>query len=129
MQFNALGHPNITAIHKTTIEFTKEKGLSLKGNCIIGVNADFDTKELKRFVKQKSNSKITIKIMVDNIIEEIHAVLNPDFNDNHELVIRKSDFISKRTFAIKGDKAAKDLDRKLVKKLKKHNQKMIIRLS
>ena len=40
--FTAYGHKNILATHKTTIEFTKDKELSLKGNCIVGVRADFD---------------------------------------------------------------------------------------
>ena len=42
MKFSARGHENIRGVHKTTFEFTKEKELTLKGDCIIGVNADFD---------------------------------------------------------------------------------------
>ena len=36
----ARGHPNIRATHKTTLEVTKEKELSPRGDCIIGICAD-----------------------------------------------------------------------------------------
>ena len=39
--FKAYGHENIRATHNRTIEFTKHKELSVRGDCIIGVNSDF----------------------------------------------------------------------------------------
>jgi hypothetical protein len=33
----AQGHENILATHKTTLEFTKDKRLSKKGDCIVAV--------------------------------------------------------------------------------------------
>ena len=124
MEFVACGNSNIRATHKTTIELTKDKELSLKGDCIIGVNAGFNINSLKRFVRENKDKKIRIIFSVDNLKEEIIAELNPVFSDHKELVIRKSDFISKRTFAIKANKAACDLDRKLVS-LMKDPDKMI----
>ena len=114
--FNITGHKNILGTHKNTIEFTKDSDLSLKGDCIIGVRADYDLDSLKTLVKNNSELKIIIK--VDNLIEEIKAVSNPNFNDEHEIVIRKTDFVSGRTLAVKADKAVIDLDRSLLKKLK-----------
>ena len=49
--FNCYGHENITARHKTTLEFTKDRDLSLKGDCIIGVKADFSLPQLKNLIK------------------------------------------------------------------------------
>jgi hypothetical protein len=43
-------------------------------------------------------------------------------------VIRKSDYISNRTLAIRSDKAAQDLSRDLVQKLKNPKQKAKITL-
>ena len=40
---------------------------------------------------------------------EVNAELNPDFDDDKEIVIRKSDFISKRTLGVNADKGAVDL--------------------
>ncbi len=39
--FTAWGHENITANHKRTLEFTKDNELSLEGDCILGVSANF----------------------------------------------------------------------------------------
>ena len=129
-KFNACGHPNILATHKTTLEFTKDKEVSLKGDCIVGVNADFELSELKQFIKKLKNNKITITIKTikkNNKIEEtITAEVNKNFNDNHEFVIRKTDFVSERTFAIKSNKAAFELNRDLIRFLREYRNKISV---
>ena len=35
----AWGHENIMCTHRTTIEITRDKNMSKRGDCIIGVNA------------------------------------------------------------------------------------------
>ena len=118
-KFNAYGHTNILATHKTTLEFTKDSELTLKGDCIVGIKADFDLDELKGFIKKtKNNKKITITISINKIKEIINAELNPHFSSKHEMVIRKTDFVSERTFAVKADKAAFELSRELVKEMR-----------
>ena len=124
--FKAWGHQNILATHKTTLEFTKDREVSFRGDCIVGIKADFELSKLKEFAKSGSKIKITIKSA--NLTEVIFAEVNPDFDDDKELVIRKTDFNSKRTFAIKSDKAAFDLDRNFVGHLKKENDKIYISL-
>lgn len=113
--FRAWGHPNIKATHKNTIEFTKEDYVTLEGDCIVGVRADFDTAKLKQFVKKHKHVKITIK--TGALKEIITAKTNPGFVDDKELVIRLGEYASPRTFAVRADKAAKHLDRELVKAL------------
>ncbi|MEM2131517.1 MAG: DUF371 domain-containing protein, partial [Candidatus Woesearchaeota archaeon] len=49
--FNFSGHENLLGNHKNSFEFTKEKELTKRGNCIIGVMADFDYKKVKDFCK------------------------------------------------------------------------------
>ena len=117
-KFNAYGHHNILAKHKTTLEFTKDSELTLKGDCIVGVEADFELNELKSLIKKTDNKKITITISASKIKETVNAELNPNFNSNHELVIRKTDFVSERTFAVKADKSSFELSRELVKEMK-----------
>ena len=125
--FTCYGHENITAKHKTTLEFTKSNELSLKGNCIIGVKADFSIKEIKRFIESLGNNKkIIITIAENKIIEKINAEINSDFNSGIEMVIRKSGFIDKRTFAIKANKSACDLSRELIKNIGSNKQKIIV---
>ena len=142
--FNCYGHRNITAKHKTTFEFTKDEGLSLKGDCIIGVRSDFSLPSLKRFIKSLGgNKKITITIeTINNIsndknktnkdykrfIEKINCEINPDFNSDNEMVIRKGDFISERTFAIRADKAACEISMDLANFLAGKNSRISVSL-
>ncbi|MBI2134891.1 DUF371 domain-containing protein [Candidatus Woesearchaeota archaeon] len=147
--FNCYGHENITARHRTTLEFTRDAEVSLKGDCIIGVKADFSFPELKKFIENGINAnkknqlknippdkktinkknkinEIPVKIIIksNNHKEEINGFLNPDFDDENEIVIRKTDFASGRTFAVKSDKAAFDLSNELVNLLKNPENKI-----
>lgn len=130
-KFTAYGHPNISATHKTTLEFTKDEHVSLNGSCIVGIKSDFDLKELKDFIKKSKNEEIEIiiGIKIKKIQEKITAKLNPEFNSDEELIVRKSDFTSERTFGIKSDKAAFDLNRGIVPYLKEKNNKLIISIN
>ena len=132
-KFKAYGHPNILGTHKTTLEFTKDKDLSLKGDCIVGVNADFDLKEIKQFIDSSKNKIITINIKTiskgkehQKIDEKISAELNSHFSSSKEFVIRKTDFVSERTFAIKADKAAFGLNKDLIAFLKEKKNKISV---
>ena len=49
MKIIAYGHKNVRGTHKTTFEITKDKDLTERGTCIIGVNASYDLDELKVF--------------------------------------------------------------------------------
>ena len=132
-KFTAYGHKNILAVHKKTIEFTKDKGLTLRGDCIVGVNSDFDIEAVRNFIKNicgKNNNNITIMIKIkhnnEEHIEKFNAVLNPSFNDETEIVIRKSDVATHRTFAVSSEKGALDLSREFVKYLRNHEQRIEI---
>ena len=96
----------------------------------MGIKADFSIKEIKRFIESLGNNKkiiITMEIL-DYIIERINAEVNPGFNSGMEMVIRKSDFIDERTFAIKADKSACDLRGELIKHIASNKQKIIVSL-
>lgn len=126
--FHAYGHPNILAMHKSTLEFTKEREVSLKGDCIVGVKADFDLNELKKFINKCKNKKVRIIMEANGIKEEISAEINPHFNSDKEMVIRKTDFVSERTFAINSSKVAFELKKDLVEFLINKNSCISISL-
>ena len=132
-KFNAYGHPNILATHKTTLEFTKDSEVSLKGDCIIGVRADFRLDEIRDFIRNSKNKKVTITIETisnkQKIQERIAAEVNPDFNSDKEFVIRKTDFISERTFAIRANKAAFELNKEFISFLREKNNKIAVILN
>jgi hypothetical protein len=121
-RFTAFGHPNLRATHKSTLEFTKDANLTVEGDCIVGVNADFDPLKIREFAKscEGHRMKLTLKAQVGKraLEDSVEARPNTLFNDLHELVIRKSDFRSGRTLGVCATKAANDLDRGMVDLLK-----------
>jgi hypothetical protein len=125
---------NILATHRATLEFTKDTHVSKNGNCILVVSADKAPADLSAEFKEKlrqPHAKLTITIEADDIKEQVQASGNPHLTLMHptEIVIRKSDYASDRTLAVNADKAAKDLSRALVEKLKNPNQKVKITLT
>ncbi len=127
-EFCAYGHENILATHKTTLEFTKEAFLTKRGDCVIGVNANFDLKEIKEFISSLKRSKIRVTVETPNgeFCEEIFAEISPNFNSDSEMVIRKYDFISDRTLAINASKAARGLKRSFISYLRQKDAKIIV---
>jgi hypothetical protein len=127
------GHENILATHKTTLEFTKDKHLSKKGDCIATVATDKALADLSGEFKEnlrKTNTKLSVLIEVDGLIEQVNAHGSPRLILTHptNMVIRKSDYVCSRTLAIHADKAAQDLSRDFVEKLKNPKQKVKITL-
>ena len=130
----AYGHENIQATHKTTLEITKDKHLTKNGDCIIAVAANKSLADLSPKFKEKlrrNNAILTIRIEVEGVIEEIKASGSSHLILTHptEIVVRKSDYISNRTLAIRADKTSYDLSKRLVDKLKNPNQKVKITLT
>ncbi len=115
ISFTARGHKNVLSLHRNTVEFTHDKELTLRGDCILAVSADYSIEKLR---DAHLHGKIKIVMEIDGISDEIIAEYNPLFQDSHEMVIRRTDFVDRRTFAIKANKVAKDIDRRIVDKMK-----------
>ncbi|MBI2581470.1 DUF371 domain-containing protein [Candidatus Woesearchaeota archaeon] len=117
--FTAHGHPNILATHKTTLEITKDSELTKSGDCIVAVNANFSLQRIKELISNcNRGDKIKLIIEAAGLEEEITAIVNKDFLSEKEIVLRKGSFASERTFGINCNKAAADISRELVEKLK-----------
>jgi len=129
----AKGHKNVRATHKTTFEITKERNITPRGDCIIAVSADKALKDLNTEFKQalrNQKAKLTIIIQAGEIFEIVKASGDEKLTLSHptSMVIRKSSYICNRTLAIKANKAAIDLSRKLIKELQNPNQTVEIKL-
>ena len=132
-QILAFGHENVLATHPTTLMITKDKKLSKQGDCIIAVAADKAVSDLNSEIKQKlcnDNTKIEMLIEVDGLVEQVTAYgsADLDFSNNVDIVVRKSVFASDRTLAIKADKAAADLSRIFIERLRDPKQQVKITL-
>ena len=130
--FKAHGHKNVLSNHKTTLEFTKDEEIGIEADCIVAVKADFDWHKVKDFIQHCRNENkdlIRITIKADNITEDIRCHLNFHFDDEKEMVIRTSKFLSKRTFGILANKASRHLKAALKEKLKDPEQEITITIS
>ena len=131
---SGFGHENVRATHKTTLEITQEKKLSKEGDCIITVEADKTFASLSNEFKEKlrkPNARLTLLIEADGIVDQVAAYGSPRLILSHptDMVVRKSEFICDRTLAVRADKAANDLSRELVNKLKNPKQRTKITLT
>jgi hypothetical protein len=121
--FHCFGHENIRAKHAKTIEFTKDVHLTPRGDCIIGVRADYDANSVKRL-----RGRIRITVEVNGLQDTFRASVNPAFDDDHEMVFRRSRFRSKRTLGVNLNKGAIHLDRGIVRLMRDPQAKMKVTL-
>ena len=126
----AYGHENILCSHKTTIEITKDKDLTKKGSCIIGIKAskaciDLGPK-LKENIINENKIKVTFKVgkLKDSFYGFGHKSLR--LLNKKDIVFRKSNYICDRTILINCTKSSNELNRELVEKLKDSRKKFSI---
>ena len=131
---SAFGHELVCSTHRTTFEVTKDRNLTRRGDCIIGVKANKGATDLSEDYKtlaRRPDADIIVAIEADGIVETVRAKGDPrlTFTNPEDIVVRKSSYICGRTVAVKADRAAADLSRELIKKLKNPNQKVRVTLS
>ncbi|MHA1198981.1 MAG: DUF371 domain-containing protein [Candidatus Heimdallarchaeaceae archaeon] len=114
VSFKCYGHPNVTSIHKSTLEFTAESVLTLRGDCILGIKATTNLvnlpAEIKNIIREKE-SRIKLTLNVNGLMEEIEGNGHPDLllSDETAIIIRKSNFFCPRTLMINANKSANDI--------------------
>ena len=129
-RIHAWGHENILCTHNSTIEITKDKSLTKKGDCIIGVNASKACNDLTLELKNqiKSGKKIKVILKVDDIQDYFYGFGNqalPLLNRN-DMVFRKSKFICNKTILINCSKSSVELNRDLTRTLSNPKTKLLI---
>jgi len=117
------GHPNIQSLHSRTIEITKDKELTLRGDCIIGVNANKSCKDLSDKIKEKikkNHSNMEIELIVEPFSIVITGSGHNDLllTNSKDIVLRKSKFICDRTLSISCDYSSLQIPREIVESLK-----------
>ena len=122
------GHRNVSSLHKSTFEITKDAEIGPTADCIIGVDMDRTMLNFPQEFKNKiadSNTKIRVILDTENGHDEITGFGHEDLTLTHptDIVCRTSDYTCSRTLMIGADKAAKDLDRNLIEDLK--NEKIM----
>jgi uncharacterized protein len=121
------GHPNVQSLHSRTIEITKDKELTLNGDCIVGVNANKSCRDLSPSIKEKikkNNSAIEIELVVEpyNFIIKGSGSDNLLLSNPEDIVLRKSKFICDRTLSINCNFSSLEIPRKIIDELKYSNK-------
>ena len=121
-KIKAKGHENVLSLHKSTFEITKDKDLSLSGDCIIGLDIDKSMEDFPDEFKEKlanDDTKVIVELKTPNASDTIEGYGHHDLTLSHptDIVCRKSTFVCSRTLMIKSNKAAIDLNRDLIKDL------------
>jgi len=127
--FRCFGHENLLGTHRNTIEFTKDTHLTKRGDCIVGVKADFKVDDILPLLHHGRPIQVTLRLVGTSLSESFSCIPNPSFSSDHEIVIRKTDFASSRTLGLRADKAAGDLSRIFCEHLKNPGQQMEVVLA
>ncbi|MCE4599970.1 MAG: DUF371 domain-containing protein [Desulfurococcales archaeon] len=122
--FTAWGHENVKALHKTTLELTRESHLTPRGDCIVGVRSELAVGDLPGWFKARARDPESIIVLVlcsareevcDSIVGSGHPGLS--FEDGIRMIVRKSTYVDGRTLMVRASKSARDLRRDLVRAL------------
>lgn len=113
------GHPLVSALHPTTIEITTDDHLTRKGDCIVGIYADKGCAQLTEAVRagiRRKSSQVTLRFVAGSETFVVKARGDPrlTLTHPHDVVVRKSDFVSDRTIAVGASAAARDIPRSMV---------------
>ena len=122
-QVSFRGHPMVRALHRTTIEVTVDEHLTPDGDCIVGVGAEKGCADLRDEVKsalRREGAVVKVTFQVGKESFSLTARGDPglELTHPHDMVIRKSTFLSDRTLAVGASASAKDMPRSMVAALK-----------
>ena len=117
------GHRNVSSLHKSTFEITKDSQIGVTADCIIGVDIDKSMRDFPQEFKDKiadSNTEIMVILKTPNGYDEIHGYGHEDLTLTHptDIVCRTSEYTCPRTLMIKSSKSARGLDSDLINDLK-----------
>ncbi len=117
------GHRLIRSTHPTTIEVTEEEHLTENGDCIIGVGAEKGCAGLSDGLKtalRSGSATVRLSIVVGGERFGFAASGDPGLrlSHPHDVVIRRSGFVSERTLALRATASARDIPRTIVSRLR-----------
>ena len=132
--FQAKGHVNIRARHKTTLMTTVESHLTTRGDCIIAVLADVGLAQLPDEIKEAARdpeTNITFTMKTKNHCFQAHGKGHPNltYTDPIDMVARRSSFTCGRTLMILSDKVARDIPDEMVMELRDQETNITVQLS
>jgi len=131
-EIHAFGHENIRATHHSTLEVTTENYLTKKGDCIIGIRANKSafslSSDTKDFLKHNlSTLRVVVEVGEESDSFICHGSDKLSFLSETSIVFRKSKYVDGRTVGVLCSKAASDIDRRIVAKLRNPSCKLVVK--
>jgi hypothetical protein len=116
------GHPNIRALHPTTLAFTTDEEVTTRGDCFVAVGMERALPALDPGLRAalRAGAVLTVTIEAGGLSDTVRAVGCEalTLGDPTDMVVRRSGWVCPRTLAVAANKAARDLDRGLVARLR-----------
>lgn len=120
----ARGHSKVTARHRSTLEVTTDDYVTERGDCIIACCADKAAADLnesfKRLITSSDYSLVIMVIVAGSEIDVVTGlgVKGLRLRDGRRIIARRSAYIDDATLMILANKAAGDLSRSLINRVK-----------
>jgi len=122
-QVRGKGHPKIRATHPTTLAATMDSEVSSAGDCFLIVSADKSPSTLSECFKNaaRKHVRMRVRIIVGDLEDEFECYGDPglSFGDSRTMVFRKSRYVCSKTVGVESSKSARDIDRRIVRRLRK----------
>lgn len=116
------------ATHKTTLEITKDDFLTMRGDCILAIRSEKGLSDIRREMEAQRGKDIKVFLRAEGEADCVKGFVHPTltFESKTTIIFRKSDFTSERTAAVLCNKAACDINRRLVEKMRNPSQMLEI---
>src|SRR5262249_36663892 len=118
------GHPGITGTHDKTLELTRDRNVTKRATCVLGVASDHDDAALLAL-----RGDVEVTLACGALRDSFVATVTPFFLGDNSLVFRRGPALRGRTFASGATKTAADIDRALVKALGERDAELHVTLN
>jgi 16S rRNA (cytidine1402-2'-O)-methyltransferase len=103
------GHPGVTGTHDKTLELTRDRDVTKRATCVLGVDSDHDDSSLLSL-----RGEVEVALECGSLRDSFTATVTPFFLGDDSLVFRRGPALRGRTYAGLATKTAADIDRALV---------------
>jgi hypothetical protein len=119
----ASGHPRIRATHRKTLELSREREITERATCVVGVAAEIDEHALAAL-----HGHVELTLSAGERAETVRGRLNPAFRPGDPLVVRRASAVTRDALVIGADRAACDLPRSFVEELARPSARIAVRI-
>ncbi len=123
LEIRAFGHPNVTARHRTTMELTREREITRRADCVVGVRASHGAASLPTWLRRHllSGGWISLTLSVGGMDFTFYARGDGrlTLRSEDEIVVRRSLYVDDRTVAVEATASAADVPRPMVRALRR----------